>query len=351
MSQKTALIIGINGQDGSLMCDILLSKGYNVHGIIRRASNFNTQRLGHVLNRITLHYGDVTDAMNIFEVISKILPKEIYNFAAQSHVKVSSELENYTFQVNTLGILNILQCVRKLNLTKICKVYQASTSEIVGNTTNGDILLNEESLQSPCSIYGISKHASQQICNMYRDAYGMFVVNSLLFNHEGPRRGHTFVTQKISDYVALFSKTNTCKNPGVTFPEPLQLGDLSSRRDWGSARLYCHAIFKMMQQEKPQNYVIATGETHSVREFVEVAFKHTGIDIEWINSGLSEKGVEKSTKRVLVEVNEKYFRDIDIKCLIGDASKAKRELDWEYTMSFKDLVVEMVNAASCRLDL
>ena len=340
---KIALITGITGQDGSLMCELLLSKGYTVHGIIRRASNFNTQRLVGVLDKIHLHYGDMTDCMNIFGIISKILPCEIYNFAAQSHVKVSSELESYTFQVNTLGILNILQVVKSLGLTKTCKVYQASTSEIFGNTTNGDIILNEDSLQSPCSIYGISKYASQQICNMYRDAYGMFVVNSLLFNHEGPSRGPTFVTQKISNHVAYLSSKLPKSEKSV-----LKLGNLESKRDWGSAKEYCNAIYKMMQQETPTNYVIATGETHSVKEFVEIAFEEIDIKIKWEGSGLNEKGIDSDTGEILVKVDEKYFRDIDINCLIGDATKAKRELQWENTMSFKDLVRDMVRCAQTR---
>jgi GDPmannose 4,6-dehydratase len=350
--QKTALIIGINGQDGSLMCDILLSKNYIVHGIIRRASNFNTGHLTHVLDKIHLHYGDVTDCMNIFSIISETKPSEIYNFAAQSHVKVSSELENYTFQVNTLGILNILQSVKKLGMGKTCKIYQASTSEIYGNTTNGDILLNEESLQSPCSIYGISKYAAQQVCNLYRDAYGMFVVNSLLFNHEGPRRGPTFVTQKIANHVAKLQHQLKYYDPHYVKDKPksLKLGNLNARRDWGSAQLYCQVIHKTLQQDTPRNYVIATGETHSVREFTELSFKEIGIELKWIGKGLDEKGIDSRTSETLVEIDPRYFRDIDINCLIGDASKAKRELNWEYTMTFKDLVKEMVNAAKTRLD-
>jgi GDPmannose 4,6-dehydratase len=250
---------------------------------------------------------------------------------------VSHELENYTFQVNTLGVLNILQSIRSLGLDKTCKIYQASTSEIYGNTTNGDILLNEDSDRTPVSIYGISKMASENICNMYRDAYGMFVVNSILFNHEGPRRGFTFVTQKISNYVGKYNKNKNIK--------PLELGNLNARRDWGSARLYMEAVYLMLQQEKPENFVIATGETHSVREFVELAFKVIDVNIEWKGEGKDEIGINKDTKEVLVKVNPKYYRDIDIECLIGDASKAKKILGWNYALEFKDLVEQMVNAS------
>lgn len=337
---KIALITGICGQSGSLLAELLLEKGYTVHGIMRRASTFNTQNIDHIFDKLHLHYGDLTDTMNIFNIISKVRPCEIYNLAAMSHVKVSHELENYTFQTNTLGVLNILQSVKNLGMEKTCKIYQASTSEIFGNITDGSFKLNEESHQNPCSIYAISKYASQQLCNMYRDAYGMFVVNSLLFNHEGPRRGHTFVTQKIADYVAKYNN-----NKGKLDIGQLNLGNLNAKRDWGSAKRYMDAVYLMLQQETPQNYVLATGETHSVREFVQLAFQEIGIDIIWRGTGVDEVGVKKGTEDELVKVNPKYYRDIDIECLIGDASKAKRELGWTYDLSFKDLVKEMVDAA------
>lgn len=335
---KVWLITGVCGQDGSSFIDMLLEKGYkNIHGTMRRSATFNTQNIDHVFNKISLHYCDLIDSMNVYNIINKVKPDYIVNFAAQSHVKVSHELENYTFQVNTLGVLNILQSIRSLGLDKTCKIYQASTSEIYGNTTNGDILLNEDSDRTPVSIYGISKMASENICNMYRDAYGMFVVNSILFNHEGPRRGFTFVTQKISNYVGKYNKNKNIK--------PLELGNLNARRDWGSARLYMEAVYLMLQQEKPENFVIATGETHSVREFVELAFKVIDVNIEWKGEGKDEIGINKDTKEVLVKVNPKYYRDIDIECLIGDASKAKKILGWNYALEFKDLVEQMVNAS------
>jgi GDPmannose 4,6-dehydratase len=339
-TQKVALLTGITGMDASIMADLLLSKGYIVHGIIRRSSNFNTGRIEHIFDKVHLQYGDLTDAMNIFSIISKVKPDEIYNFAAQSHVKVSAELENYTIQTNTVGILNILQAVRTLDMEKTCKIYQANTSETYGNQTDGTNLLNEESPKIPVSIYGISKLAAEHICRVYRDAYGMFIVSSTLFNHEGVRRGHTFVTQKIANYVGKYvnKKIDT----------PLSLGNLSAMRDWGSANDYVEAIWLMMQQETPDNYVIATGETHSVREFVELAFSEIGIKIEWKNHGLDETGINYLTGEILVKVNPKYFRDLELDVLIGDASKAKAILGWQPKTSFNELVSEMVKGAITR---
>jgi GDPmannose 4,6-dehydratase len=339
---KTALIIGSNGMDGSLLCDLLLSKNYNVHGTIRRSSVITTERIDHIYDKITLHYIDLTDPMAVFSVISKVKPDEIYNFAAQSHVQVSAQLENYTFQTNTLGVLNILQAVRTLNMEKTCRIYQASTSEEFGNGTDGTVLLSERSEKMPVSIYGISKLAAEHICRVYRDAYGMFIVSSTLFNHEGPRRGHTFVTQKITNHIGRF-----VKNEGVI--APLNLGNLNAKRDWGSAKDYVEAIWLMMQRDVPDNYVIATGETHSVREFVELAFKHIGIKVKWRGENVDEVGYNEETGDVLVKVNPRYFRDLELHTLIGDASKAKRELNWEPKTSFLDLVKEMVDAAIIRM--
>jgi len=333
-NKKIALVVGITGQDGSFLAELLLEKGYIVHGIIRRSATFNTQNIDHIFDKLHLHHGDITDSMNIYNIISKVRPCEIYNLSAMSHVKVSHDIENYTFQTNTLGILSILQSVKNLGMEKTCKIYQASTSEQFGNTSDGSSLLNEESPQKPVSVYGISKMAAEHLCNMYRDAYGMFVVNSLLFNHESPRRGGTFVTQKIARYVG---KAN--------FSKPLQLGNLSATRDWGHSRDYVYGIWLMLQQETPDNYVLATGETHSVREFVELAFEEIGVKILWKGSGLDEVGVNSLTGEILVQVNKKYYRDIDIECLIGDASKAKKKLGWEPKITFKGLVSEMVRAA------
>ena len=341
-NKKIALITGIGGQSGSYLAELLLDKGYSVHGIIRRSATFNTQNIDHIFDKLILHHGDLTDTMNIHNIIAKVKPFEIYNLGAQSHVKVSHDLENYTFQVNTIGILNILQSVRSLGLEKTCKIYQASTSECYGNTTDGSKMLDENTPFSPVSLYAISKVAASNICNMYRDAYNMFVVNSVLFNHEGPRRGHTFVTQKIADYVAKY-KRNSKRNCEKI--NPLNLGNLNARRDWGSAKIYMEAVYLMLQQKNPENFVIATGETHSVREFVELAFKEINIEIVWRGTGVDEVGIKKGTEEILVKVNPKYYRDIDIECLIGDASKAKKILGWSYNLEFKDLVKEMVNAA------
>jgi GDPmannose 4,6-dehydratase len=332
--KRVVLVTGSQGMDGSHMMELLLEKGYDVHGTIRRSSVITTERIEHIFDKVTLHYVDITDTMSVFNIINKIRPVEIYNFCAQSHVKISSELENYTIQTNFVGVLNILQAVRTCGLEKTCRIYQASTSEIYGNVTDGSLLLNEESPQKPVSVYGISKMAAEHLCNMYRDAYGMFVVNSLLFNHEGPRRGHNFVTQKIARYVGK-----------ADFSKPLQLGNLNATRDWGHSRDYVYGIWLMLQKDKPDNYVLATGETHSVREFVELAFEEIGIKIEWAGSGINEVGINSLTGETLVQVNKKYYRDIDIECLIGDASKAKRELGWEPKITFKELVSEMVRSA------
>jgi len=335
--EKVWLITGICGQDGSWFADYLLELGYkHIHGIIRRSATFNTKNIDHIFNRLCLHHGDLTDAINIHTIISKVKPDFIVNFAAQSHVKVSHDLENYTLQVNTLGILNILQSVRLLGLEQTCRIYHASTSEMYGNQTDGSSMLDENSLMTPVSIYGISKLAAQQICNMYRDAYGMFIVSSVLFNHEGSRRGHTFVTQKIANYVATHAKSSG----GLP---PLQLGNLDARRDWGDAKDYMRAVYLMLLAGKPENYVIATGETHSVRDFVELAFREMGIVVEWIEEG--KTGVDANTRHVLVQTNPQYYRDIDIECLIGDASKAARELGWKPNVSFHQLVRYMVQSA------
>lgn len=270
----------------------------------------------------------LTDAMNIHNIISEVRPDYIVNFAAQSHVKVSHDMETYTFQTNTLGILNILQSVRTLGLN--CKIYHASTSEMYGNQTDGDI----NSPMVPVSIYGISKVAAQQICNMYRDAYGMFIVSSILFNHEGTRRGDAFVTQKIAKYVRELRDNG--------YYQPLEVGNLNARRDWGDARDYVNAVYLMLMSDKPQNYVIATGETHTVREFAELAFREIGIDLLWKGQGVNETAIDKEG-RVLIKVNPYFYRDIDIHCLIGDASKAKRELNWIPSITFTELVKNMVN--------
>lgn len=346
---KVALITGINGQDGSFLAELLLEKGYDVHGMIRRSSNFNTKRIDHLFDRLTLHYGDVSDMGNVYSIINKIRPDEIYNFAAMSHVKVSFELENYTFQVNTLGILNVLEAVRMMGMNS--RIYQASTSEMYGNTTDGTLYLKEDSTMMPVSPYGISKLAAHHICNYYRDAYGMFVVSSILLNHESERRGPTFVTKKITDYVGGY-----CRHLGkgrqyfssffskLSVYAPLELGNLDARRDWGYAKDYVEGIWMMMQHDTPDNYVLASGEAHSVREFVELAFEEIGVRIEWRGDrgSTNEYGVDAASGMTLIKVNPKYFRPIDIETLIGDSGKAQRELGWEAKTSFRQLVSLMV---------
>lgn len=324
---KTWLITGSCGMDASYFFELLLDKGYtNIHGTMRRSATFNTSNIDHIFDKLTLHYADLTDPMNIHNIIQKVQPDYIVNFAAQSHVKVSHDLENYTFQVNTLGILNILQSVRSLGLSKSCRIYQCGTSEEYGNTSTGDFL-DENSLKNPVSVYGISKLAAEHLCNLYRDAYDMFVVSSTLFNHESPRRGGIFVTKKITNYV---SKRN--------FSLPLKLGNLNSKRDWGYAKDYCEAIYLMLTSTCPKNYVVATGETHSVREFVELSFKTIGIPIVWQGSGKNEIGYDSLTGKTLVVVDPKYYRDIDIECLIGDSSSIRRDLNWKPKTSFSRLV-------------
>jgi len=335
MSRKVVLITGIGGMDGSYSAELWLAHGYTVHGIIRRASNFNTQRIEHIFDKITLHYGDVTDMGNILSIIQQVQPTMILNFAAMSHVKVSFDMENYTFQTNTVGVLNILQAVRILGMDKTTKIYHASTSEMYGNITDGATLLTEESPMLPISPYGISKLAAYHLCNYYRDAYKMFVVSSVLLNHEGERRGNTFVTKKITDYVSKYKQTENNR--------PLQLGNLDARRDWGYARDYVEGIWLMMNHQHPDNYVLATGETHSVREFAELAFAEVGVEIEWKGAGDSEIGMDAKTGKTIIQVNKKYYRPFDIETLIGDYSKAKKILGWEPKTSFKNLVKLMVH--------
>lgn len=337
---KVWLVTGSCGMDSSHILDLLLEKGYtNIHGTMRRSATFNSQNIDHIFDKLQLHYADLTDPMNIHNIIAKIKPNYIVHMAAMSHVKISHDLENYTFQTNTLGTLSILQSVCNLGLSNTCKIYFANTSECYGNTTDGSKMLDENTPFAPVSLYAISKVAASNICNMYRDAYGMFIVSSVLFNHEGPRRGATFVTQKISNYVGKYK----CKN--LVKIRPLELGNLNARRDWGSAREYMKCVYLMLQQETPDNYVIATGETHSVREFAELAFKEIGIEIIWKGTGVNEVGIKKDNEDIIITVNPKYYRDIDIDCLIGDSSKAKKELGWTYDLSFNDLVKEMVESS------
>lgn len=332
---KTWLVTGSCGQDASYFFEILLEKGYtNIHGTMRRSATFNTSNIDHIFDKLKLHYADLTDPMNIHNIITKIFPDYVVNMAGQSHVAVSEELENYTIQVNTLGVLSILQSIRSLGLNK-CRVYHCGTSEEFGNFTDGTTLLNEDSPKVPVSLYGVSKVAAENICNIYRDGYGMFVVCGTLFNHESPRRGGTFVTKKISDYVAKYSRDSSIK--------PLQLGALDSRRDWSHAKDMCEGIYKMITQKNPVNYILSSGVSYSVKDFAKIAFKEIGISLLFKGEGLEEKGYDKESGKIVIEVSSRYFRPIDIKTLIGDSSRARSELGWVPKISFQELVKEMVD--------
>ena len=342
---KRALITGITGQDGSYLAEFLLEKNYEVHGVIRRSSSYNQERLedlladtesGILLNNenFTLHYGDVTDALNITKLIADIQPDEIYNLAAQSHVRVSFDMPGYTLDVDAKGTLNILEAVRILGLTDKTKIYQASTSELYGKVQ--EVPQSETTPFYPRSPYGVAKIYGYWVTKNYRESYNMFAVNGILFNHESERRGETFVTRKITLAAARIAQGKQ---------KTLQLGNLNSLRDWGYAKDYVECMWLILQHDKPEDFVIATGEMHSVREFVELAFKYVGIEIEWTGEGIDEKGLNKKTGEVIVEVTPKYFRPAEVDLLLGDPTKAKTLLGWNPTKtSFEQLVEKMVQS-------
>ena len=327
---KVALITGITGQDGSYLAELLLELGYEVHGIVRRSSLINTHRIDKIYDDIHLHYGDLTDATNMISVIQKIQPDEIYNLGAQSHVKVSFELPEYTGQVDGLGTLRVLEAVRLLGMEKKTRIYQASTSELYG--------LVQETPQTettpfyPRSPYGVAKLYGYWIIKNYREAYNMHCSSGILFNHESPRRGETFVTRKITQGLSRIS---------VGLQDCLYLGNLDAKRDWGHAKDFVEAMYLMLQQDEPDDYVIATGEQHSVREFVEEAAPIFGMKIEWMGEGLDEVGYDWNTKKTVIRVKERYFRPAEVESLLGDPTKAKEKLGWEPTTSFKQLVEDM----------
>ena len=333
---KKALITGITGQDGSYLAELLLEKGYEVHGIIRRASTFNTQRIDHIYQdpheknvKLKLHYGDMTDSSNLSRLVEKINPDEIYNLAAQSHVGTSFEIPEYTTDVDAMGTLRLLDAIKESRVE--CKFYQASTSELYGEVQ--EIPQTEKTPFYPRSPYAAAKLYAYWIVKNYREAYDLFAVNGILFNHESPRRGKRFVTRKITRAVARIKKGKQDK---------IYLGNMNAKRDWGYAKDYVKMMWMMLQHETPEDYVIATGETHTVREFVEAAFSHVDVDIEWQGEGVDEKGIDKNTGKVLVEIDPKYFRPTEVDLLIGDPSKAKEELGWEPEVKFKELVQLMV---------
>jgi len=329
---KKAFVTGVTGQDGSYLAELLLEKGYEVHAILRRASVFTTQRIEHIFehkNMFTYH-GDLTDSSNIHRLLMKIKPDEVYNLAAQSHVAVSFEVPEYTADVVGLGAIRILDAVRDLGSN--CKYYQASTSELFGGIP-GTEPQSENTPFHPKSPYGVAKLYAYWVTVNYRESYNLFACNGILFNHESPRRGETFVTKKITKAVARIHQGRQ---------EVLKLGNLDAKRDWGHAKDFVYAQWLMLQQDKPQDYVIATGETHTVREFVELAFREIGVSIEWQGAGVDEKGINKSTGKTLVEIDKKYFRPAEVELLLGDPSKAEKELGWKRKVSFQELVAGMV---------
>jgi GDPmannose 4,6-dehydratase len=337
---KVALIAGVTGQDGAYLSEFLLSKGYVVHGVKRRSSSFNTERIDHLIHdphekdvSFHLHYGDVTDATNIIRIVQETQPDEIYNLAAQSHVQVSFETPEYTANADGLGTLRLLEAMRILGREGKTRFYQASTSELFGKAQ--EIPQKETTPFYPRSPYAAAKLYAHWITINYREAYGMHASNGILFNHESPIRGETFVTRKITRAVASIQRG---------LQERLFLGNLDAMRDWGHAREFVEGMWLMLQQDKPDDYVLATGESHSVREFVEKAFARVGREVVWRGSGVEEKGIERSSGAVLVEVDPRYFRPTEVDSLLGDPSKARAKLGWRHKTSFDQLVADMVDA-------
>lgn len=329
---KTALITGVTGQDGSYLAELLLKKGYQVYGVIRRSSDFTTKRIDHIFThpRFYTFHGDLTDSANIYRILEKTQPDEIYNLGAQSHVGLSFEIPEYSSNVDALGVLRLLSVVHDMKLP--ARLYQASTSELFGGTYTG-ICQNEHTPFHPRSPYATAKlYAHWATCN-FREAYNMFAVNGILFNHESPRRGRTFVTKKITQAVAKIARNQK----GV-----IKLGNLEAKRDWGYAAEYVECMWRMLQKEEPQDYVVGTGVSHSVREFVEHAFKIVDIDIEWQGNGVNEIGVCKKSQQLLVQVDPFYYRPLEVDCLCADATKAKTQLGWQPKVDFYALVKMMV---------
>jgi GDPmannose 4,6-dehydratase len=329
---KRAFITGVTGQDGSYLAELLLQKKYEVHAIIRRSSIFNTYRIDHIMNNPNFYtyYGDLTDSSNLHRLMSKIKPDEVYNLGAQSHVAVSFEVPEYTAEVVGTGAIRLLDAIRDSNVK--CKYYQASTSELFGGIP-GTEPQSESTPFYPKSPYGAAKLYAYWVTVNYRESYDLFACNGILFNHESPRRGETFVTKKITQAVARIYQGRQ---------KVLKLGNIDAKRDWGHAKDFVYAQWLMLQQDKPQDYVIATGETHTVREFVELAFKEIGVNIVWKGEGINEKGIDEKTENILVEIEKKYFRPAEVELLLGDPSKAEKELNWKRSVSFQELVSGMV---------
>ncbi|HTR80583.1 MAG TPA: GDP-mannose 4,6-dehydratase [Bacteroidota bacterium] len=335
---KKALITGITGQDGSYLAEFLIKKGYEVHGIIRRSSSFNTSRIDHLYNdpnllgkKLFLHYGDLTDTSNLNRILEKIEPNEIYNLAAQSHVKVSFELPEYTAEVDAIGTVRFLDAIRETGIKP--RFYQASTSELFGKAQ--EVPQSEKTPFYPRSPYGVAKMYGYWIIINYREAYNLYACNGILFNHESPRRGETFVTRKITRAAAKIK---------LGIESKLSLGNLNAKRDWGYAPEYVDGMWRMLQLKEADDFVLATGETHTVREFAEVAFKELGMELVWKGKGADEKGIEKKTKRTLVDVDPRHYRPTEVELLIGDAAKAKRKLGWTPKVKFDELARIMARA-------
>lgn len=337
-SQKVALITGVTGQDGALLAELLLAKGYVVHGIKRRTSLINTDRVDHLYQdphdrnvKLFLHYGDLTDATNLLRLVQHVQPDELYNLAAQSHVQVSFEAPDYTANADAIGTLRLLEAIRILELTGKTRFYQASTSELFGKAQT--VPQNERTPFYPRSPYGVAKLYAHWITVNYREAYGIHASNGILFNHEGPTRAETFVTRKITRAVAAIH---------LGLQDKLYIGNLNAKRDWGHARDYVEGMWLILQQPEPDDYVLATGETHSVRELIELAFAETGVEIVWKGQGPDEHGLDPKTGRVLVLVDPRYFRPTEVDLLVGDPTKAREKLGWKHKITFRELVAEMV---------
>lgn len=328
-----ALIIGINGQDGSFMAELLIEKGYEVYGMIRRSSTDNLKRLRNIINcnKLKLLYGDLTDSLSILNIIKKVEPDEIYNFGAQSDVKVSFDVPEYTANVDGIGVLRVLEAVHLLHMEKKCKIYQSSTSELYGNTNTET--QDENTPFVPDSPYAAAKLYAYNLCEIYKKAYGMYIVNGILFNHESERRGKEFVTRKIT-----LAATKIAKG----MQEKLYLGNIYSKRDWGYAKDYVEIIYKMMQKDKCDNYVIATGKQYSVKDFCEIAFKKVGIDLEWIGEGIEEKGINKNTGKIIVEIDKEFYRPIDVTNLKGNPTKAIKNLGFNPNKTALDELIDIM---------
>jgi len=346
-NKKVALITGVTGQDGSYLAEFLLLKGYEVHGIKRRSSSFNTGRIDHIYRDphteglpFHLHYGDLTDSTNIIRIVQDVQPDEIYNLGAQSHVQVSFESPEYTANSDALGVLRILEAIRILGLSQKTKFYQASTSELFGKVQ--EVPQTERTPFYPRSPYGVAKLYAYWITVNYREAYGIYAVNGILFNHESPVRGETFVTRKI---------TRAAVRIAAGLQEKTYLGNLEAKRDWGHAKDYIEGMYLMLQQEEPEDFVLATGKTHSVRELCECAFGHAGIQIEWIGEGKNEKGINAANGETIIEIDPRYFRPTEVDLLIGDATEAHKKLGWYPKYSFDQLIEEMINEDQEKINL